>query len=86
MQSVQVRQNTYLQDLGRNISSGMYGILEEKEFSHFLFFGDRVVEKSKTLEEILNLKNKKWRYVGTCVVIITRTDDQKVNIGIMVPS
>lgn len=86
MESVNERQNTYIQHLGNNISSGMYGILEDKEFSHFLFFGERVVEKSKTLEEILNLKTKKWHYVGTCVVIITRTDDQKVNIGIMAPS
>ena len=83
MGTLQERRNAYLQNLGNKISSGEYGILENTDFSYYMFFGDRLIEKTKTIEEIINLKNEKWSYIGTCIVIITRNDDGKIDINIM---
>ena len=57
--SLEERRNAYLKNLTQSIVNGEFGVLADKENSFHLFFGVRVLEKTKTLSEMHNIMEKK---------------------------
>lgn len=84
--SLEERRNAYLKNLTQSIVNGEFGVLADKEHSFHLFFGVRVLEKTKTLEEMHNILKEKWYGLGTTIISVVRDEvNHSIEIGVISP-
>ena len=79
------RKNDYIVSLGKKITDGEIDILNQIEYPVHLFFGFSHLEKSKTLDEMIQIKDDKWSNIITCIVVIKRDNDNGIDINILPP-
>ncbi len=82
--SLEERRNTYLENLTHRIVKGDFGVLADKEHSFHLFFGVRVLEKTKTLSEMHNILKEKWYGIVTTIISVDRDEvNQSIEISVI---
>lgn len=82
--SLEERRKAYLENLTQRIVKGEFGVLADKEHSFHLFFGDRVLEKTKTLSEMHDIVKEKWIGLVKTIISVDRNEvNQSIEIGII---
>jgi len=77
---------TSLNRLAYKIDKNAFSILDDLEFSFHLFFGDRYIEKTKTLPEMIKLRNEKYNRIQTTIISFDRKpENETINIGCVPP-
>ena len=82
--SLEERRKEYLKNLTQRIVNGEFGVLADKEHSFHLFFGVRILEKTKTLSEMQNILKEKWYGLVTTIISVDRDEvNQSIKINII---
>jgi hypothetical protein len=82
--SLEERRNAYLKNLTQRIVNGDFGVIADKEHSFHLFFGVRILEKTKTLSEIQNILKEKWYGLVTTIISVDRDEiNQSIEISVI---
>lgn len=87
--SLKEKNNQYIDYLIKQINTEKFDVLNNFECCYHLFFGEHHIEQSKTSEEIFKLRDEKYSYLSTYVVIVKRNVEnkklKKIDIEIIPP-